>query len=187
MSLQESNQSLTCITRNAWDPPENHNRITFRAMLHDKNRVTGNEWAMFANANASILMFYNEPERANTSAQEAAETWHKMLVPLRKEKKKRLCSPSCSNDDNGQKWIEDFMGRVKDEMPDFLGLHYYGESAKEARDFVEMMHNKWPHLPVMITEIACISRSRDDVLKFTAAFGMLTTLVLSHGRTSKQY
>ena len=74
---------------------------------------------MFANANASILMSYNEPERANTSAQEAAETWHKMLVPLRNEKKKRLCSPSCSNDDNGQKWIEDFMGRVKDEMPDF--------------------------------------------------------------------
>jgi len=143
-------------------------------MLHDKSRLTGNEWAMFANASASILIFYNEPERANASAQEAADTWHKMLAPLRKQHKKKLCSPSCSNDGNGQKWIGDFMGLVKDEMPDFLGLHYYGNTAKEAQGFVEMMHNKWPHLPVMITEIACISRNKDDVLKFTAAFGMLT-------------
>lgn len=92
-------------------------------------------------------------------------------MPLRKQKGKKLVSPSCSNDVNGQRWIEDFMGRVKDEMPDYLGLHYYGNTAKEAMEFVEMMHNKWPHLPVMITEIACISRNKDDVLKFTAAFG----------------
>jgi len=132
---------------------------------------------MIANTTSSIIIYYNEPERANTSPQEAADTWHKMLVPLRKQKGKKLCSPSCSNDGNGQKWIADFMGRVKDDMPDYLGLHYYGNSAKDAKDFVEMMHDKWPHLPVMITEIACISRNKDDVYKFTAEFGEYTAVI----------
>ena len=90
------------------------------------------------------------------------------MVPLRKNKGKKLVSPSCSNDAAGQAWIADFMNRVSANPPDYLGLHYYGTNGNDAIAFIEDMHKKHPKQPIIVSEIASISRTYNDVLGFTA-------------------
>lgn len=120
------------------------------------------------NSPQPIIHFFNEPERAGVTAEKAADAWRKQMVPLRAEKGKKLVGPSCASDAGGAAWLEDFMARVEDELPDFLGLHYYGEDAEAAIRYVEEMHGKWPQLPVIVSEIASISRKREEVYAFTA-------------------
>ncbi len=55
-----------------------------------------------------------------------------------------------------------------ESAPDYLGLHYYGTDPAEAIQYVERMHSKWPKLPVIVSEIACISRDKKEVFEFTA-------------------
>ena len=90
------------------------------------------------------------------------------MLPLRQHKGKKLVSPSCASDAQGQAWIHDFMHRVADHPPDYLGLHFYGTEAKAAIDFIEDMHKRYPKCHVMVTEIASVSRSHSDVVQFTA-------------------
>ena len=59
------------------------------------------------------------------------------------------------------------MNRVKSDPPDFLGVHYYGTDGNAAIKYIEDMHNKHPHMPVIVSEIASVSRDKNDVYGFT--------------------
>lgn len=83
-----------------------------------------------------------------------------------------MVSPACASDAKGQIWIGEFLDLVKEEgegeMPDFLGVHYYGAIGEEAVKFLEGLHERFPGLRVVVSEIACTSRVYEDVVKFTA-------------------
>lgn len=139
-------------------------------MVHLMAQTTGNDWKFVEESNQPIIMFFNEPERNNISAAQAADVWHRQMVPLRQQKGKKLVSPSCSNDAHGQAWLADFMNRVNDAPPDFLGLHYYGTNGDDAIKYVTDMHNKHSNMKVIVSEIASISKDHNQVLHFTAQF-----------------
>ena len=153
---------------NTWTPAELKGRAAFRPMVHLEPQLSGQDWQNIENSNQPIIHYFNEPERAGISAQQAADQWNKQMVPLRKNKGKKLVSPSCSNDAAGQAWIEDFMHRVASNPPDYLGLHYYGTNGNDAIAYIESMHKKFPHQPIIVSEIASTSRNYNDVLGFTA-------------------
>jgi hypothetical protein len=136
-------------------------------MVRLEAQLSGQDWQNILDSTEAIIHYFNEPERANISAQHAADLWHRQMVPLRKSKGKKLVSPSCSNDQAGQAWIADFMGRVRNSPPNYLGLHYYGTKGSEAIGFIQSMHKKFPKQKVIVSEIACISRNYHDVLNFT--------------------
>ncbi|KAL9597560.1 MAG: hypothetical protein Q9219_005062 [cf. Caloplaca sp. 3 TL-2023] len=153
---------------NTWVPPELKGRAPFRPMVHLEAQLSGGDWQNIENTKENIILFFNEPERAGITPQHAADIWRTKMLPLRQHKGKKLVSPSCASDPKGQEWINDFMHRVAEHPPDFLGLHYYGTEAKGAIDYIEMMHRKHPKQHVMVTEIASISRNHHDVMQFTA-------------------
>ncbi|KAI9789737.1 MAG: hypothetical protein M1835_001462 [Candelina submexicana] len=153
---------------NTWVPPELKGRAPYRPMVRTKGQLSGQDWANVENTNEQIIHFFNEPERQSISVNEAVDIWNKQMVPLRTKKGKKLVSPSCANDQNGQNWIEDFMKKVQGSPPDYLGLHYYGTKGEDAIGFIEKMHNKFPKPPVIVSEIASISRDKNEVLQFTA-------------------
>lgn len=153
---------------NTWAPPELKGRAPFRPMVRLEAQLSGDDWQRIEATKEKIILFFNEPERAGISPQHAAEIWRTKMLPLRQHNGKKLVSPSCASDPQGQAWIHDFMDRVAEHPPDYLGLHFYGTEAKDAIEFIEEMHKKHPKLHVMVTEIASISRSHSDVLHFTA-------------------
>lgn len=152
---------------NTWVPPELKDRAPFRPMVRLEAQLSGGEWQNIEKAKAPIILFFNEPERAGISPQHAAEIWRTKMLPLRQHKGKKLVSPSCASDPKGREWINDFMHRVADHPPEFLGLHYYGTDAEAAIRYMESMHKRHPKQQVMVTEIASISRNYHDVVQFT--------------------
>ena len=152
---------------NTWMPPELKNRAPFRPMIHDMAKLSGDDWRRIGATRNGIIHYFNEPERASISAEEAAGIWHKQVVPLRNEKGNQLVSPSCASDPHGQQWIADFMRRVEKDPPDFLGLHWYGTNHNEAIKYFEEMHAKHQKQRIFVTEIASTSRNYKDVLAFT--------------------
>lgn len=136
-------------------------------MIHDLGKLSGEDWARIEACKDQIILFFNEPERNGISAATAADVWFKQVVPLRKEKHNKLVSPSCASDAGGQAWIQDFMHRVASEPPDYLGVHWYGTDHNAAIKYLEDMHGKFPHQPIVVSEIASTSRDYKDVLSFT--------------------
>jgi hypothetical protein len=59
------------------------------------------------------------------------------------------------------------MKLVKDSPPDYLGIHWYGTSSDEAKKYIEDMHKKFPGTKIIVSEIASISRKKEDVHLFT--------------------
>ncbi|KAI1206081.1 glycoside hydrolase family 128 protein [Annulohypoxylon truncatum] len=155
------------INWNAWVPPELKDRVPFRPMVRVLQSTSGNDWATIENSKYPIILFFNEPERAGITPEQAKDIWYKQMLPLRKNKGKKLGSPAVASDDNGIKWIESFMSLVSNDPPDFLCLHYYSTNANDAIKYIENMHNKWPKHKVMVTEIASIDRNYQNVLSFT--------------------
>lgn len=153
---------------NTWVPPELKGRAPFRPMVHLEAQLSGGDWQNIENTKEHVILFFNEPERAGITPEHAAEIWRNKMLPLRQHKGKKLVSPSCASDPQGQQWINDFMHRVADHPPDFLGVHYYGTDPKAAIEYIEMMHKKHPKQHVMVTEIASTSRNHGDVVQFTA-------------------
>lgn len=155
---------------NAWCPPELNERLPFRPTVRGLGQLTDpNEWGMISNNNHAIIHYFNEPERAGISPQKAAALWMEKMVPLRKETGKKFVSPGCASDPGGEAWLDDFMKRICEmrEPPDYLGLHYYGSDANAAIRYMEKMHNKYPQYPVVVSEIASISRDKKEVFAFT--------------------
>ncbi|KAL9045325.1 MAG: hypothetical protein Q9214_001613 [Letrouitia sp. 1 TL-2023] len=152
---------------NTWVPPELKGRAPYYPMVRTEAQLSGDDWANIEKSKAPIVLFLNEPERAGTTPQRAAEAWRNKMLPLRQHKGKKLVSPSCASDEKGKKWIEEFMHLVADHPPDYLGLHYYGEDHQDAIKYIESEHRKHPKLHVMITEVASISRNHDHVVSYT--------------------
>ncbi|KAI1271393.1 glycosyl hydrolase catalytic core-domain-containing protein [Xylaria sp. FL0933] len=155
------------INWNAWVPPELEGRAPFRPMVRVLQSIQGSDWAMIQDSQAPIVLFFNEPDRSGISPEQASDIWLKQMLPLRKDKGKKLGSPAVASDERGGQWIEKFMSLVSGHSPDFLCLHYYSKDADDAIKYIENMHNKWPKLKVMVTEIACIDRNYQAVLDFT--------------------
>ncbi|KAI1369846.1 glycoside hydrolase family 128 protein [Xylaria arbuscula] len=155
------------INWNAWVPPELNGQVPFRPMVRVLESTQGNDWAMVQNSNAPIILYFNEPERAGITPERASDIWRQQMLPLRKNKGKKLGSPAVASDDQGRQWIEKFMSLVGNDKPDYLCLHYYSQNADEAIKYLQTMHGKWPNLKVMVTEIACIDRNYQNVLNFT--------------------
>lgn len=127
---------------NAWSPPELKGRLPFRPTVRGMGQITEkNEWDMISNNDHEIIHYFNEPERAGIQAQEAANLWVEKMVPLRKDKGKKLVSPSCASDPAGEEWLDGFMKAVEaaNEPPDYLSLHYYGLEVKGAIQYIEQM------------------------------------------------
>ncbi|KAI1652484.1 glycoside hydrolase family 128 protein [Daldinia decipiens] len=152
---------------NTWVPPGLNDRAPFRPMVRVLDNTKGGEWAQIQNSKYPIILYFNEPERANISPEQARDIWYSQMLPLRKNKGKQLGSPAVASDDNGRKWIEKFMSLVSKDPPDFLCLHYYSTNANYAIKYIQDMHNKWPNHKVMVTEIACIDRNYQVVVDFT--------------------
>ena len=153
---------------NTWTPPELKNRLPFRPMVRLEAQLSGSDWNNIESSNEPIIHFFNEPERAGISPEHAADLWFNRMLPLRQHKGKKLVSPSCSSDLAGQAWIAEFMDHVRSDAPDFLGLHYYGTDGNAACAFLESMHQKHPHQPIIVSEIASTARDHGNVLGFTA-------------------
>jgi len=153
---------------NAWAPPELKGRVPFRPMVRQMAQLSGNDWGMVQGSDQPIIQFLNEPERDGVTPEQAAKAWKEQMLPLRHDKGKKLVGPSTASDPAGEVWMADFMSRVADNPPDFLGLHYYGPDPKAAIQYLESQHQKYPQLPVVVNEIACISRDKKQVYDFTA-------------------
>lgn len=135
-------------------------------MIHDLAKLSGDEWKNMENTKNGIVHYFNEPERAGISIEQAAGLWLKQVVHLRKNGNK-LVSPSCASDSQGQAWIEDFLHRVASDPPDFIGLHYYGTDKNGAIKYFEEMHHKHPKHPLIISELASTARDYGEVEDFT--------------------
>lgn len=135
----------------------------FRPMVRQWPQLSGDDWKEILSSDESIIAFFNEPERSGISPQQAAEAWFKQMVPLRESKGKKLVSPACASDPAGEAWIAEFMKRVSSNPPDFLGVHWYGTDGDLAIRYLESMHQKYPRQPIIVSEIASISRDRNDV------------------------
>jgi hypothetical protein len=161
--------------------------LPFRPTVRGIDQLTdSNEWGMISKNDHEIVHYFNEPERANISPEKAAELWREKMVPLRKTTGKKIVGPSCASDPAGEVWLDTFMKALlgMDELPDFLGLHYYGPDAAAAIKYVQKMHvhssllfacadgpgrhEKYPDIPVVVSEIASISRTKEEVFAFTA-------------------
>lgn len=153
---------------NTWEPPELRNRAPFRPMVRTEGQLSGEEWDRIESTHEHIIHFFNEPERQGITPEHAAQVWHDKMLPLRANHGKKLVSPSCASDDHGKDWINKWMHLVRQHPPDYLGLHYYGTEAGKATQYLEHMHHQHPHAPIIVSEIASISRDYDKVVKFTA-------------------
>ena len=151
---------------NAWTPPELQNRAPFRPTIRGLANLSGTDWTTIQQTHNSIIHFFNEPERAGITPQQAADAWTRHVLPLRTQGN-QLVSPSCASDPAGHAWLADFMHKVSPTPPDYLGMHYYGPTSEGAIREIENIHSLYPHLPLIVSEIACIARDPASVLSFT--------------------
>lgn len=124
-----------------------------------------------------IMHFLNEPERLEGVTPEVAvNIWFEKIVPLRQERGTKIVGPATASDPNGTSWLDRFMELVAQrdlsQFPDFLGLHYYGPEPQSAFGYLTERHNKYPQLPVNISEVACISRNKEEVERFNREFAL---------------
>lgn len=85
------------INWNAWVPPELKGRVPFRPMVRELASASGNDWSIIQNNNFPIILFFNEPERHGISPEKARDIWLKQMVPLRKNKGRKLGSPAVAS------------------------------------------------------------------------------------------
>ena len=152
---------------NTWVPPELRGRAPFRPMVRLEAQLSGDDWQNIMKTDQPIIHFFNESERAGITPERAAELWNDQMLQLRREKGKKLVSPSCANDQKGQDWINKWMQLVSSNPPDYLGLHYYGTNGNAMINFLQDMHNRHPNQPIIVSEWASIARGYDDVLGMT--------------------
>ena len=118
-----------------------------------------------------VIHYLNEPERQGATPQEAAKLWREKIVGLRR-KGVKFVGPACASDGNGEQWIREFLTLVKEDVwegeePDFLGVHYYGESWEEAVEYLKRVNDRFPERKMVASEIGCTSRSYEEVVRFT--------------------
>ncbi|GAB7347212.1 hypothetical protein MBLNU459_g3318t1 [Dothideomycetes sp. NU459] len=153
---------------NTWEPPELKGRAPFRPMVRDESLLSGDEWQRIESSGQPIIHFFNEPERRGISPEKGAEIWNQKMMPLRSQHGKKLVSPSCASDPSGTEWINKWMDLVSHAPPDYLGLHWYGTSGDIMISYLEGMHQKYPNIPIYVSEWASVHREHSEVTAMTA-------------------
>lgn len=152
---------------NCWTPANLNGLIPFIPTIRTPAQLQGQEWEWACNSPSREILFWNEPERIPVSPQDAANAWFDHMVPLRQKTGKQLIGPSVANDDNGKRWLEQFMSLIDSQKPDFLGAHVYDTDGNRAIAYLKELRAKY-NLPIYVTEIASVARNYVDVLYFTA-------------------
>ena len=111
------------------------------------------------------LLGFNEPDRkapegGNISPKAAVAAW-----PLFEKTGLRLGSPAVAYDDEGKKWLEEFMtaAKAKNRRIDFIAVHWYGDvadpqAATKFMDWLKSIHDKYDK-PIWITEFSGLNWS----------------------------
>lgn len=178
-SLATSPGVSAALNWNTWKPEELPSDVPFQPMIRTPAQLQGDEWKNLlgsieaAGANARVH-FYNEPELNGVDAAAAAATWKSTVLPLRAQYGVKLVGPAVASNDAGSAWLETFYGALSaEEMPDFLGLHFYTNKdtaadleVKNAEAYFIEKHDKYG-LPVVVSEIGSTSRDATSVDTFT--------------------
>lgn len=169
---------------NTWKPSELPGFLRFQPTVRTAAQLDGSEFdnlngalnAELARGGEVLLLTFNEPERIPLSAGDAVQLWRERILPLRAAHADqiRLVSPSCASDDAGSAWLAEFMGALGDgERPDYLGAHFYTDSAQDAgaagdaaRAYLSGLHDRYG-LALVVSEIASTSRDGANVEQFT--------------------
>jgi len=153
---------------NAWYPTELKHRAPFRPMVRTMAETSGQDWQNILNTNEPIVQFFNEPDLNGISVEDAVRIWRNQMLPLRRNKGKKLVSPACIGNAVGIAWLDNFMKALgPNEKPDYTGVHYYGTDAKEAQRHITDVYNRNGQRPVIVSEVASLSRDYNQVVKFT--------------------
>lgn len=67
---------------NSWVPPELKGRAPYRPMIREEPCLSGQDWDNVENTDQPIIHFFNEPERHNISAEQAADVWQQQMLLL---------------------------------------------------------------------------------------------------------
>ncbi|KAK0522654.1 hypothetical protein OC834_006199 [Tilletia horrida] len=118
------------------------------------------------------IIAQNEPDvksQSNVDPYTAAAVWARELGPYQK-KGVKITTPQIVYDVN---WMQTFMNELKKKgyTPDIIALHWYGGSnqIESFKSYVTKVHNKWPNLPIWITEMGVTrtgAGSQQQVLQF---------------------
>ena len=110
-------------------------------------------------SDSPMLLTFNEPdhgEQAKMSVDEALSYWDQLEATG-----KKLSSPAITNGPDGIKWLDEFMSKAKAQgkKVDSISIHWYGSGASSTeqniaalRDHINMVHEKYPDLPINLTE-----------------------------------
>jgi hypothetical protein len=95
--FNDNSPVASVVNWNAWVPPELNGRAPFRPMVRVLENTQGNDWETVANTPFPIVLFFNEPERAGISPEQARDIWYSQMLPLRRDKGKQLGSPAVAS------------------------------------------------------------------------------------------
>ena len=93
-----SNSPVSSVVNwNAWVPPELKERAPFRPMVRVLDSIQGSDWNIIKDTTFNIILYFNEPERSGISPEKAKDLWYSHMIPLRKNKGKKLGSPALAS------------------------------------------------------------------------------------------
>lgn len=142
-SITEATSKVQAISN--WSPqapPEAPSDTPFYPMVRIVSQLQGTDLSNLqqsienevAAGRTPIVQFLNEPELDGTETLTSAlGAWRNGMLPLRKEYGAKLVGVSTSSSDAGIAYQKSFMGELADdEKPDYVGVHYYTNSAESA-------------------------------------------------------
>ncbi|RYO78196.1 hypothetical protein DL762_008823 [Monosporascus cannonballus] len=180
-----SSSKITSITNwETWQPPDLPSNIPFRAMVRTPAQLSGEPWenllSVLSSEEKKIVHLLNEPDKQGIPPANAARMWKDAMLSPRHGYSARLVSPGCAGNDDGTRWLDEFMGHLTDgEKPDYIALHFYTRADEPAdkeilaaKQYLKTRHEQH-NLPVIINELASTSRDLNIVRKFTTEIGNL--------------
>ncbi|RYP13633.1 hypothetical protein DL767_010643 [Monosporascus sp. MG133] len=151
-------------------------------MVRTPAQLSGEPWenllSVLNSEEEKIVHFFNEPDKQGILPADAAKMWKDAMLPLRHEYSTKLVSPGCASNDDGTRWLDEFMGHLTDgEKPDYITLHFYTKADEPAdkeilaaKQYLETRHEQH-NLPIIINELASTSRDLNIVRNFTTEVG----------------
>ncbi|RYP74695.1 hypothetical protein DL769_003954 [Monosporascus sp. CRB-8-3] len=177
-----SSSKITSITNwETWRPPELPSNIPFRPMVRTPAQLSGEPWENLLsvlNSEEEKIVHFNELDKQGILPVDAAKMWKDAMLPLRHDYSAKLVSPGCASNDDGTRWLDEFMGHLTDgERPDYIALHFYTKADEPAdkeilvaKQYLKTRHEQH-NLPVIINELASTSRDLNVVQNFTTEVG----------------
>jgi len=120
---------------------------------------------------AKTILAFNEPDfdqESNMLPEEAAKLWKQYLEPMKADGI-RLGAPAVTGSPTGQPWLAQFFQLCTNCSVDFIPLHWYGEGEEGFYNYLWEVHNKYPKLPIWVTEYASTSTNDTEVARFLNA------------------